>query len=286
MADWALSHPMPTGAAQAVQLVIAMRADNEDGTCWPSIATIARQAAVSSRLVHRVIKALQAMGRLVEVGYHRLRTKIWRFVMTEEPAPERPIGRPDPRAVDQPDLPELGLPPRHPCTGVAPCMTPRHTIPQKIPQKERTETTSPQPAATPPPAPGPLSVDELLWKDGLAVLLALMPARTPEAARGIIGKLVKLCGGYKFAAYSLLRDAMRCNPESPEDWLFAAARNRQRRQQIPVPGEPRPFDPSKLTGAALGLWKIQQKKEARRRAGHMDAADADTILPTLLEQAI
>ena len=90
----ALAQPMPP-ARRAVLLALADMA-NHAGTCWPSIATIARRACMSVRSV------FNHLAELVRAGLIQRRQRIGRsnlFTLTLEcptPLPEQPTSAPAP----------------------------------------------------------------------------------------------------------------------------------------------------------------------------------------------
>lgn len=57
-------HSQSTGAARAVLLCLAARADHLTGECWLSEATLARNAGVTDRTVRRAIRTLASLGEL------------------------------------------------------------------------------------------------------------------------------------------------------------------------------------------------------------------------------
>lgn len=62
LVNQAIAQPLPP-ARRAVLLVLADMA-NAAGTCWPSIATLARRACMSVRSIFTHLKALEGMGLL------------------------------------------------------------------------------------------------------------------------------------------------------------------------------------------------------------------------------
>lgn len=78
--SWVLDHSRSTGNDRCVLIAIANRAGHRDdkGTewCWPSLATIAREANVSHRTAQRAIRRLAESGELT----------------IKEPSGERPDG--------------------------------------------------------------------------------------------------------------------------------------------------------------------------------------------------
>lgn len=73
------SHSNKSGATLLVLLAIADHA-NDDGVCWPSIATLATKARISERQAKRVIAALEADGDIeVMRGDGRTHTSTYRL---------------------------------------------------------------------------------------------------------------------------------------------------------------------------------------------------------------
>ncbi len=62
LVNQAIAMPLPP-ARRAVLLALADMA-NHAGTCWPSIATLARRACLSVRSIFTHLKALEGMGLL------------------------------------------------------------------------------------------------------------------------------------------------------------------------------------------------------------------------------
>jgi len=64
--NWVWANSPTAGNERLVLLALADACSRDDGTgCWPSAATIARQANVSARTVRRVIARLEAGGHVV-----------------------------------------------------------------------------------------------------------------------------------------------------------------------------------------------------------------------------
>ena len=67
------------GTALLIELSLADFA-NDEGVCWPSIATLAQKARCSETWVHRIIGTMKKMGRLtVETGGGRGRPNVYRL---------------------------------------------------------------------------------------------------------------------------------------------------------------------------------------------------------------
>lgn len=62
--DWVLDHSQAEGSARLVLIVLAENADQDDGSCWPSVNTIARRARISTRSVQYALRQLVDMGEL------------------------------------------------------------------------------------------------------------------------------------------------------------------------------------------------------------------------------
>ncbi|MBU0637317.1 MAG: helix-turn-helix domain-containing protein [Planctomycetes bacterium] len=62
--NWVFGERQPTGSGRLVMLALADRA-NECGVCWPSMADIARRAALTRRTTERVVRRLIDAGELV-----------------------------------------------------------------------------------------------------------------------------------------------------------------------------------------------------------------------------
>ena len=115
----ALAQPMPP-ARRAVLLVLADMA-NHAGTCWPSIATIARRACVSVRSVFNHLGELVRAGliqRRARIGRSSLYSLSGQALAPSTPAPAHAASTP----ASQPDK-APGAP--------APELTPTHQPPQQ-----------------------------------------------------------------------------------------------------------------------------------------------------------
>lgn len=63
------SNDQTKGAARAVLLVLAIHCREEERReCWPSLATIAKEAGLSRRQVIRAIYELEAGGQIIKAG--------------------------------------------------------------------------------------------------------------------------------------------------------------------------------------------------------------------------
>jgi len=60
-----LAHSVSSGTARAVLLVLAYRANDKTGSCFPSISLLAKDAGLSRRCIKNAIKKLERMGELV-----------------------------------------------------------------------------------------------------------------------------------------------------------------------------------------------------------------------------
>jgi hypothetical protein len=91
----ALNHSQATGTAKLVLIGIANH--DGDGGAWPSIATLARYAAVDTRNVQRAIKKLETLGEVKTLanqgGTHRTpdhaRPNLYRFELKCPPTCDR-----------------------------------------------------------------------------------------------------------------------------------------------------------------------------------------------------
>jgi len=64
--NWVWANSPASGNERLVLLALADACSRDDGTgCWPSAATIARNANISDRTVRRVIARLEAGGYVV-----------------------------------------------------------------------------------------------------------------------------------------------------------------------------------------------------------------------------
>lgn len=104
---WVLEHSEAAGAARLVLIALANHAD-ATGWCWPSMATIAREARMSEDTARRAVRALELAGGLeVHLGGGR-RSNRYRLVMPP-PAdcggtPRAPAGAPPAPVQGEPSL--------------------------------------------------------------------------------------------------------------------------------------------------------------------------------------
>ncbi len=81
------------GTALLLLLAIADHA-NDDGLCWPSVATLAAKARVQERQAQNLIAQLEAAGELVvRRGHGRRNTSIYVVAIGEKGAIQREIDR-------------------------------------------------------------------------------------------------------------------------------------------------------------------------------------------------
>ncbi len=81
------------GTALLLLLAIADHA-NDDGLCWPSVATLAAKARVQERQAQNLIAQLEASGELVvRRGHGRRNTSIYVVAIGEKGAIQREIDR-------------------------------------------------------------------------------------------------------------------------------------------------------------------------------------------------
>ncbi|MBB2742882.1 UNVERIFIED_ORG: hypothetical protein FHR35_002704 [Microbispora rosea subsp. rosea] len=63
--NWVWQHSPTSGNQRLVLLALADACSRDDGTgCWPSVATVARKANISTRSVRRILGQLEAAGHL------------------------------------------------------------------------------------------------------------------------------------------------------------------------------------------------------------------------------
>jgi GntR family transcriptional regulator len=60
---WAWEQDVASGA-KLVLLALADRANEDDGTCWPGIKTVARKVGLSERVVRKHVESLEVLGLL------------------------------------------------------------------------------------------------------------------------------------------------------------------------------------------------------------------------------
>lgn len=115
--SWVMRHSETTGTDRLVLFCLADRA-NDDGICWPSIPTIARDARVHEDTARRAVRRLAETGHVEIVdggakGAGRGNTNRYR-VLTENPA-ERGVSVGGENPADAPENPaDASLKPRVP----------------------------------------------------------------------------------------------------------------------------------------------------------------------------
>ena len=103
LVNQAIAQPLPP-ARRAVLLALADMA-NAAGTCWPSIATIARRACMSVRSVFAHLKALEGLGvlmRRARIGRSSLYTVTMGQATTVQDAPTSAVQVQTPTPAQQP----------------------------------------------------------------------------------------------------------------------------------------------------------------------------------------
>lgn len=105
LVNQAIAMPLPP-ARRAVLLVLADMA-NHAGTCWPSIATLARRACLSVRSIFTHLKALEGMGLLTR--RQRIGRSSLYSLTGQASAVHAPTDGPD-NAPDEPTTPASAVP--------------------------------------------------------------------------------------------------------------------------------------------------------------------------------
>ena len=79
--SWVLRNSRATLGSRLVLLVLADYADEDGGSCWPSVKTIARETLLSERQVQYCLRSLEKMGEIsIEKGGGR-RSNRYRVLM-------------------------------------------------------------------------------------------------------------------------------------------------------------------------------------------------------------
>ena len=110
----AIAQPLPP-ARRAVLLALADMA-NAAGTCWPSIATIARRACMSVRSIFTHLKALEGMGLLTRrqrIGRSSLYSLTGQALAPSKPAPADAASTPTASAEQATSAPAPEITPTH-----------------------------------------------------------------------------------------------------------------------------------------------------------------------------
>lgn len=100
---WVLDHSTAEGRERLVLLSLANHAGRDEWECWPSVATIAREARVSVRTAQRSLRLLEEQGHIevAERGEPDLRVRadrranLYRIVRTDEVSPAVTPSQPD-----------------------------------------------------------------------------------------------------------------------------------------------------------------------------------------------
>ena len=114
LVNQALAQPLPP-ARRAVLLALADMA-NAAGTCWPSIATIARRACMSVRSIFTHLKALEGMGLLTRrqrIGRSSLYSLTGQALAPSTPAPADAASTPTASAEQATSAPAPEITPTH-----------------------------------------------------------------------------------------------------------------------------------------------------------------------------
>lgn len=72
--NWALKQPFEKSSYKFVMLILANHAD-QDGVCWPSVASIIESTCLEKKAVQRALKYLRDEGWLVDTGERKGLTK-------------------------------------------------------------------------------------------------------------------------------------------------------------------------------------------------------------------
>jgi DNA-binding transcriptional MocR family regulator len=80
--SWVLRHSETEWGARLVLIVLADHAGEQGENSYPSVSTIAQQARLSTRQVHRCLRQLEAEGHVERVGKSQWGTVRYRVVMS------------------------------------------------------------------------------------------------------------------------------------------------------------------------------------------------------------
>ena len=83
---WALQFPDISHAAGKVLAALADHADQRRLTCWPSVATLARETQVSERGVQCALRSLEAAGAITTEPSRGRTSNIYRLMISVNPA--------------------------------------------------------------------------------------------------------------------------------------------------------------------------------------------------------
>ena len=98
---WALSFPGVSPAAGKVLAALAYHADQQKLTCWPAIATLARETQVSERGVQCAIRQLEAAGAILTERSRGRTSNIYRLMIPPNPAESAPLNPAEPASTPQ-----------------------------------------------------------------------------------------------------------------------------------------------------------------------------------------
>ena len=98
---WALSFPGVSPAAGKVLAALAYHADQQKLTCWPAIATLARETQVSERGVQCAIRQLEAAGAILTERSRGRTSNIYRLMIPPNPAEPAPLNPAEPASTPQ-----------------------------------------------------------------------------------------------------------------------------------------------------------------------------------------
>lgn len=96
---WSTDHPALLNSTHLLVWLVLADFANDEGTCWPTIGTVARKARTSERTVSRVLNQFENWN-LIERNYrykdstvYRLRApKLWGDKLSGQELPTRLLG--------------------------------------------------------------------------------------------------------------------------------------------------------------------------------------------------
>lgn len=101
--SWVLQHSRAVQGDRLVLIALADYANDEGGSCYPSIPKIAAKARLSERQVERCLNQLVELGEITEAGRTPRGSKAWKLTLTD---PRHFVGSDNP----DPDICDTGTP--------------------------------------------------------------------------------------------------------------------------------------------------------------------------------
>ena len=261
---WALTLTVGSSTAKAVLLALAYYAD-EDGCCWPSQETVAKDTEFTSRAVRSAIAKLEDLGLIRCEKRHRkdgsrASDTITLKVGSEPNRKEIPVGQPEGGSAP----PERRSAPPEGRSGLEPSGNHQGTKGGRG-AGERTRAAKPQPTATVQPLH---DVRSRLDTEGVETVCEIT-GRNEFMARKLVSRFLRMAYDEAAIVLALIREAKARAEPDPSMWIEDQLRARilRSRQPVPLPGH----RDTEATGLAAHL--IDLENELLAEAAHGTGTD-------------